>query len=149
MFEGIAFETFRAEQTSSKLMSHEEEQQFSMRDIRAYLERVAAALPSGYEEIAISIGKLVADDAEFATAYADIEKLEQWLKMLEGKVIAIACTLQSKEEALQCSRELDRLLRPYRGRMTADQLADLGEKFRERLLLESRGLPRLSLVYRR
>ena len=40
-------------------------------------------------------------------------------------------------------------LRPYRGKMTADQLTMLEKQYLERHLLESAGLPRLSLFYLR
>ena len=44
-------------------------------------------------------------------------------------------------------RELDAQLRPYRGKMTADQLARLGKSFLDRKVYEHYGLPRLSLFY--
>jgi hypothetical protein len=50
---------------------------------------------------------------------------------------------------LQARRELDATLRPYRGKMTADQLAMLERQYFERWLLEKAGLPRLSLFYLR
>jgi len=40
-------------------------------------------------------------------------------------------------------------LRPYRGKMTADQLAMLEKQYLERILLEKARLPRLSLFYMR
>jgi len=42
-------------------------------------------------------------------------------------------------------QELDRQLRPYRGKMTAEQLAMSERQYLERNLLEKAGLPRLSL----
>jgi hypothetical protein len=44
---------------------------------------------------------------------------------------------------------MDRQLRPYRGKMTADQLSMLEKQYLERTLLEKAGLPRLSLFYMR
>jgi len=44
---------------------------------------------------------------------------------------------------------MDRQLRPYRGKMTADQLSMLEKQYLERVLLERAGLPRLSLFYMR
>jgi hypothetical protein len=46
-------------------------------------------------------------------------------------------------------RELDRQLRAYRGKMTADQLSMLEKQYLERHLLEQSNLPRLSLFYMR
>ena len=76
--------------------------------------------------------------------------LEQRLTVLEEKMIAAARSRQRTEESLLASRrELDRQLRPYRGKMTADQLSMLEKQYLERSLLEKAGLPRLSLFYMR
>jgi hypothetical protein len=100
----------------------------------------------GYSEIADALERL-ADEVE--QHYADLEALEQRLTVLEEKMIAIARTRQSEEELLAARREMDRQLRPYRGKMTADQLAMLEKQYLERSLLEKAGLPRLSLFYMR
>jgi hypothetical protein len=73
--------------------------------------------------------------------------LEQRLTALEEKMSAIAKTTQSEDELFEARRRLDSSLRPYRGKMTADQLAMLEKQFLERELLERAGLPRLSLFY--
>jgi hypothetical protein len=75
--------------------------------------------------------------------------LEQRLTVLEEKMIATARIRQSEEEMLQSRAELDRQLRPYRGKMTADQLTMLEKQYLERHLLEKARLPRLSLFYMR
>ncbi|HEV2447660.1 MAG TPA: hypothetical protein VGS58_17135 [Candidatus Sulfopaludibacter sp.] len=119
---------------------------FSLEELRAYLERNAAALPAGCEEIAASLRKLAAEAEQH---YADLESLEQRLTVLEEKMIAAARSRQTEEQALESRRQLDRQLRPYRGKMTADQLTMLEKQYLERHLLESAGLPRLSLFYMR
>jgi len=119
---------------------------FSLEELRAYLERNAAALPAGCEEIAASLRKLAAEAEQH---YADLEALEQRLTVLEEKMIAAARSQQTEEQALESRRQLDRQLRPYRGKMTADQLTMLEKQYLERQLLESAGLPRLSLFYMR
>ncbi len=75
--------------------------------------------------------------------------LNSALTSLEDKMIAIARSRQSEDELLLARRELDLQLRPYRGKMTAPQLAMLEKQYLERQLLESEGLPRLSLFYLR
>ena len=75
--------------------------------------------------------------------------MERRLTALEEKMIAIARTRQSNEEFLQARRELDLQLRPYRGKMTAEQLSMLEKQYLERQVLASAGLPRLSLFYLR
>jgi len=119
---------------------------FPLEELRGYLERNAAALPAGYEEIAASLQKLAGEAEQH---YADLEFLEQRLTVLEEKMIAAARMRQSEEELLESRRELDRQLRPCRGKMTAEQLSMLGKQYLERILLEKAGLPRLSLFYMR
>ena len=64
-------------------------------------------------------------------------------------MIAAARAAQTDEEMLEARRELERELRPYRSKMTADQLAMLERQYLDRWLLEKAGLPRLSLFYLR
>ena len=64
-------------------------------------------------------------------------------------MVAIARSRQDEEELLAARRSLDIELRPYRGKMTAPQLAMLEQQYLERRLLESASLPRLSLFYLR
>jgi hypothetical protein len=119
---------------------------FTIDELRAYLERNAGALPGGYEEIAASLFRLAGD---LEPHFADLEALEQRLTVLEEKMVAAARVRQTEEEMLQSRQELDRQLRPYRGKMTADQLSMLEKQYLERHLLEKAGLPRLSLFYMR
>ena len=119
---------------------------FALEELRAYLETNASALPAGYEEVAASLRKLAADAEQH---YADLEALEQRLTVLEEKMLAAARAQQTEEQALACRRDLDRQLRPYRGKMTADQLVMLEKQYLERNLLEKAGLSRLSLFYMR
>ncbi len=119
---------------------------FTAEELKAYLESNAAALPEAYAQIAESLRKLAAGAEQHYTA---LEALEQHLTVLEEKMIATARSQQSEEQALESRRELDRQLRPYRGKMTADQLSMLEKQYLERHLLEQSALPRLSLFYMR
>jgi hypothetical protein len=117
---------------------------FPLEDLRAYLESNAAAVP--FADIAESLRKLAAEVDEH---YRNLEALEQRLTVLEEKMIAQARASQTEEQLLAARQELDRQLRPYRGKMTADQLAMLEKQYLERNLLEQSKLPRLSLFYLR
>jgi hypothetical protein len=119
---------------------------FTVDELRAHLESTAAAFPSGYEEIAGSLRTLAAEAGQH---YADLESLEQRLSVLEEKMIAIARAGQTESALLEARRELDRQLRPYRSKMTAEQLTMLEKQYLDRNLLEKSGLPRLSLFYMR
>jgi hypothetical protein len=121
---------------------------FALEDLQRFLQDNAATLSTaaGYEEIASSLQKLVGGSADL---YYDLEDLERRLTALEDKMIAIARTRQTEDDLLRARRELDIQLRPYRGKMTADQLTMLEKQYLDRMLLDSAGLPRLSLFYLR
>ena len=116
---------------------------FPLDDLRRYLEGNAAAVEPLHPEIAASLRGIAAGEL------TDLESVEQRLTVLEEKMIAAARLRQSEEELLAARQELDRYLRPYRGKMTADQLSMLERQFLERSLLEKSKLPRLSLFYMR
>lgn len=100
----------------------------------------------GLVEIAAAVDHIA---AEAPALYHDLEDLERRLTALEDKMIALVRARQSDEQLLGARRELDLQLRPYRGKMTAPQLSMLEKQYLDRLLLESAGLPRLSLFYLR
>jgi hypothetical protein len=118
---------------------------FPENDVRQYLLNNAAELRkrADFEGVGAKLEQLAAGDC------LDLEALEQQLSVLEQRVIAIARSGQSDEAALETKRELEAQLRPYRGKMTAPQLAMLEQQYLERRLLEVSSLPRLSLFYLR
>ena len=116
---------------------------FPIEDVRAFLARNAQALrKAGQEETAASLESLDVD-----TLFLDLEQLEQRLTAIEEKMIARLRASASDEQLFEARRALDRELKPYRSKMTADQLAMLEKQFLDRRLLESAALPRLSLFY--
>jgi hypothetical protein len=121
---------------------------FPLDDLREYLAANAAAVRrrAAFGDIAATLERLAAD-AE--THCRDLEELERRLTALEDKMIAFARAVQTDDEVVAARREFDLQLRPYRAKMTADQIAMLQKQFLERRLLESLGLPRLSLFYLR
>lgn len=119
---------------------------FSLEELRGYLETNAGALPEEFAEVAASLRKLSASAED---QYHDLEGLERHLTVLEDRMFALARSRQSEEEMLAARQALDRQLRPYRGKMTAEQLSMLEKQYLERHLLEKAGLPRLSLFYMR
>ncbi len=123
---------------------------FELADLRSHLSGNAATLRKlghpVYNEIGGILEKLA---AEVEVHYEDLEDLERRLTALEDKMLAAARSAQSEEELLQARRELDSQLRPYRGKMTASQLAMLEKQYLDRRLFESSALPRLSLFYLR
>lgn len=120
---------------------------FPEKALREYLEANRDALlaaPAVYAAVAESLGQIL---TEFEAQAADLEALEQHLSVLEQKLIALARGAQDEGAALALRREMDRHLAPYRSKMSAEQLSMLEQQFQNRALLESCGLPRLSLFY--
>ncbi|HEY3836902.1 MAG TPA: hypothetical protein VGL72_10040 [Bryobacteraceae bacterium] len=115
---------------------------FESSEVQSYLKRNAEDLrKAGFEEVAAAIDQFLAGPLD------NLEDLEQRLGILEQKLIATLRARQSEEEALASRKALDNQLRPYRSKMTADQLAMLERQYLDRDLLEKANLPRLSLFY--
>jgi hypothetical protein len=116
---------------------------FSREDVDEFLKRNAAALrKAGQEDLAQAMETL-----DLEALYADLEQLEQRLTAMEEKMIARLRASASEEALFETRRALDQQLKPYRSKMSAEQLAQLEKQFLERRLLEDAGLPRLSLFY--
>ncbi|MBI4893484.1 MAG: hypothetical protein HY821_22880 [Acidobacteria bacterium] len=124
----------------------EVEPPFPLESVRAHLEKARKALEAagGYEEIAAGVGELLAKVEEH---YGDLQDLDLRLTALEDKMAALARTRLSDEALLRMRKELEFQLRPYRAKMSADQLSRLEKSFLDRKVYEESGLPRLSLFY--
>jgi hypothetical protein len=114
---------------------------FPLDELRRYLEGNASAVEPKHPETAASLRAIAAGDLD------DLEAVEQRLTVLEERMIAALRAAQSEEELLAARQELDRQLRPYRGKMSAEQLTMLEKQYLDRNLLEASHLPRLSLFY--
>jgi hypothetical protein len=123
---------------------------FPIEDLRRYFDGNSEALrrqPSpGFQEIAATLDRLAADLEQH---YQNLEELERHLTALEDKMVAAARVAQTDEQLLAARRDLDMQLRPYRSKMSTEQLAMLEKQYLDRRLLEDRNLPRLSLFYLR
>ena len=121
---------------------------FTAAELCAHLKNAAVAIrkrtESSFAEIALSLENLAGKAEE---NLGQLEDLERRLTALEEKLVAILRTLQSEEELYSLRESLDRELKPYRGKMTADQLVMLETRYLETALLERAHLPRLSLFY--
>jgi len=121
---------------------------FAVEELAGYLRQGAAKLRQRpehvFHEIAESLDALASHASEHLEA---VEDLERRLSALEDKMVANARALQNEENLYAIRSELDRELKPYRGKMTADQLAMLERRYLDTALLERAKLPRLSLFY--
>ena len=114
--------------------------------VRAHLQKAIDALEKtgGYDEISAALREM---QATLDQHFQDLEQFDQRLSALEDKMAALARTRLSDEVLFQMRRDLDLQLKPYRGKMTADQLARLEKSFLDRKVYDHFSLPRLSLFY--
>lgn len=138
-----------AERTPSRVGSKASaEPPFSSDELRSHLETAANALrqrpESFFQDIASSLDALAAQAAD---NLQHLEDLERRLTALEDKIVAAVRMLAPEEELYAIRASLDRELRPYRGKMTADQIAMLERRYLDSALFERAKLPRLSLFY--
>lgn len=116
---------------------------FTLDEVIAYVERNASQLAEkGLLDLSASLRAL-----DLPVLYSDLEQLEQRLSALEEKLIAQLRTQAREETLFEARRSLDQELKPYRSKMSAEQLSMLERQFLERKLLEMHGVPRLSLFY--
>ena len=121
---------------------------FAAEEIRKHLERAMAALRERPEQPLQEVADSIAGFSNGVEQYAtNLESLEQKLTAMEEKVIAALRLSQSDADLFSIREALDRELKPYRGKMTADQLALLERRYIDSALLERARLPRLSLFY--
>lgn len=121
---------------------------FTVEALAQYLAGNAADLLRSPHDSIRALGEqlqMLAEDA--ATIIEDLEDLERRLTGMEEKLLAQLRLAQSDELLLATRRDLETQLRPYRSKMTAEQLRQLEEQYLSRRLLETAGLPRLSLFY--
>lgn len=119
---------------------------FAADDVVGYLRGNAEPLRRKadpiFQEIAAALDRLAAD--------ADpkhLEELEQRLSALEDRMLGALRAQASEDQLFSIRRDMDTQLKPYRGKMTADQLIRLERQFIDRRLVEDAGLRRLSLFY--
>lgn len=141
--QAIAQEAQAMANASTSFPNKETKPPFPIEDVRCFVARNIEALrTAGYDEIAVSLESLDLD-----TPFADLDQLEQRLTAIEEQMIDRLRASATEEHLSGVRRELDSELKPYRNKMTTDQIAMLERKFLERKLLEAARLPRLSLYY--
>jgi hypothetical protein len=116
---------------------------FPIEQVRRFITENAVALRNaGLLDLAESLEAIDLD-----TLYHDLDELEHRLTRIEEGMILKVRAAANDVLMTEVRCALVRELKPYRNKMTADQLKMLEKRFLERRLLESAGLPRLSLFY--
>lgn len=119
---------------------------FTQEEVDLHLQRAGEKLAQRDDYRAV-VESLRGIRANLEEHFRDLEELEQRLTALEDKMSAIARAIVSEQMLFEARRELDASLRPYRSKMTADQLALLERQYLDRWILQRSDLPRLSLFY--
>jgi hypothetical protein len=135
-----------------------EEAPFAAEEIRAFLERNAAALEKASGACRTQGQQVLADDLHGGALSlrnisadreweTDLEDLEQQLSALEEKLAASLTRAAEINLLTEVRREVDRGLVSYRQKMTGPQIESLQRQFIKKRLFEHHGVPRLSLFY--
>lgn len=107
----------------------------TIQQIQAHLSLCAAALrKGGMNDIAGSLE---------ASEIGDLQQFEAHLESLEAKVLD---RLRGRFAIATFKAQIDKELKPYREKMTKDQLTRLEKQFLDRQMMEAAGIPRLSLL---
>jgi DNA anti-recombination protein RmuC len=121
---------------------------FSADELRKHLAQATSSLRERSEPIFSDLAAALDELAQSADQQLkNLEDLERRLTSLEEKLIATLRASASDEKLYQIREALDRELKPYRGKMTAEQLSMLERRYLDSALLEQAKLPRLSLFY--
>jgi hypothetical protein len=107
-------------------------------EVTGYIGKLADQVARVDESMAASVRGLDATDLRVA---------EQALSALEEKLIAKLKFMADDRTMIELKGEVDRELVPFRGTMTAAQLAMVEQQLWRRKILEKFNVPRLSLFY--
>jgi hypothetical protein len=133
---------------SSRTGSVPAEPPFSTDQLRSHMDEAAAAFGKRSEPPFCDMAQTLKDLSAKADEHLrHLEDLERQLSALEEKAVAVLRASASADDLYSIRESLDRELRPYRSKMTADQLAVLERRYLDAAVLERAKLPRLSLFY--
>ena len=116
---------------------------FSLADITHFVRRNAQSLRErGHYDFATAL-----DSIDVAALWTDPEQLERQLTAIEEQLIAHLQTNTPAEVLRDARSHVDQQSKPYREKVSLEQLALLEKQFLERQLLHAARLPRLSIFY--
>jgi hypothetical protein len=118
-------------------------------DLRGFLQGLVASLQQagGLGPVAEKLARVTAQDVrDRADSGVSAREVEAWLAARETELVA-AVRQDQGERVAALEAEVDRDLAPYASRMPARVLGQVREESLRRRLLESHGLPRLSLFH--
>lgn len=111
-----------------------------------HLSQAARAFLAHPHPLVRAVGqKLQTIDGNLASQ--NLEGLEQQLCAYEDTVLPLLRSTISAEDVAEITERLEQELRPYRGKMSTEQLAMLERRYVYRAIFELSNVPRLSLFY--
>jgi hypothetical protein len=122
---------------------------FEAERVAAYLERNAEVLRAVADEAAATTAQRLwelANSMREETPIA-LDELDRTLTVLEEKLLAALQAAATEQELVTLRAQAERELAPYRAKISAAQLRQIQQQFLHKRLMESLGLPRLSLFY--
>ncbi len=109
-----------------------------------------ASLPAAARELADATAvRLDELAAEARARQPQVEELEQTLRALEEKLLAMLLATLPEAELAALRAQAAREIAPYRSRMQVAQIRQIEQQFLDKRLLEKYAVPRLSLFYMR
>ncbi len=133
---------------------------FPSEELLGFLRRNAQAVEKASRRASEERNQVLADDLasiaatlgdaatqEAAQPEDDMEALERRLTALEDKLTAALTRASSIKLLAHFRQEVERMLVPYRRKMSASQIEPLERQFLKKRLLEHYEIPRLSLFY--
>jgi hypothetical protein len=131
--------------SAEAIASHLENCKEKLRQAAAETQSSLPELAGRFEQTAERLAERRAEAS--AAGPGDLEDLERWLTVLEEKLTAAITAAAPEAAMLEIRRELDRVLAPYRRKMTAEQLGLIERQYLQKRLFERYRVPRLSLFY--
>jgi hypothetical protein len=122
---------------------------FEAERVAAYLERNAETLLAAEGEVVAMTGERLRELAVCMRGRSPmaLDELDRTLTVLEEKMFGALKAAATEKELVGLHEQAERELAPYRAKISAVQLRQIQQQFLHKRLMESRGLPRLSLFY--
>ncbi len=122
--------------------------EFSAEEVQRYLDRLADEVCGLTDTFPDFAGRLTSiGDTIRRQDASDLRSGETVLNALEEKLIAILRIAAEDEALIEVQRGVEASLKPFRSKMTVEQLTMLEQQLLKRKLMERYGVPRLSLFY--
>ena len=131
--------------TGVAVVQEKAESGFERDRVSAFLEGNAVTVAAAGK--AVEAARLREVAGQVRTGSLGIEELDRVLTVLEEKMVAGVLAAAPEEELVGLREQASRELAPYKGKMQAVQIKQVQQQFLQKRLLETRGLPRLSLFY--